>query len=1164
MSFISDNIFQDLDDEEKLEHYGVKGMKWGVRRYQNPDGTRTELGKARLRGERAVFISGSSKTQTEDSPYYRKNIPDDIQQTLHRYMDDNVKIIVGDAPGIDRQVQDFFNEHGYSNIEVYGPGTEVRYVANKNWKTNPIDAPEFEVGSKEWLAKKDIAMERASTEGLAIVLDEGAKATRKNVERLLANGKTVQVYELNQYGQDQDKWLKHDDIYEDFIMHYGTPRHSGRYPWGSGEHPYQRYGDFYSQVGRLRAEGKKDKEIAEELGCLDRFGNPSTTVLKARYSNAKAEVRAFNQAAAQKYLEEGYSKSEIGRMMGVNESTVRSWLDAEKAVRNDLNRQTADVLKDYVDKYRYVDIGPGTEIGLGVTDNRLKNAIARLEEDGYKKQFVQVDQMGTNHKTTITVLTPPDVEYSELHDNRYDIRAIGEAGKVLSPQGDITSLGYVEPTSIDSSRIQINYAEDGGKDRDGLIELRRGVDDISLGGSRYAQVRIAVDGTHYLKGMAMYSDDLPPGIDIRFNTNKHKDLPLEDVLKPMKTDSKGNIDIENPFGATFTQKYYDAPDGTKKLSAINVVHEEGEWQTWSKSLPSQFLSKQSVKMAERQLTQAFQDKRVEFDEIKALTNPIVKKNLLISYADKCDSLASELKAAPFAGQQSHVLLPFKQLKDTEIYAPNYPDGTRVALIRYPHGGVFEIPELTVRNSGSPVKKILGNAPDAVGINSHVAERLSGADFDGDTVTVIPLSDKVRVKSKPPLEALKDFDPKEQYHGYPGMKVIASQTKQTEMGKVTNLITDMTLKGADYDEIARAVKHSMVIIDSEKHKLDYKRSFIENGIESLKKKYQDDGSGHTGSGTIISRASSEVDVPVRKDWRPSSKTIAPDGSVILENKTRDATYMVGKLKGVTKKNGGEVGLYPDKTKDGALFYLKKDEATGKKVRVYVTDDDLTWVKEKNRTQKATRMSLVDDAFKLTSGGSKENPGYPMEKVYATFANQMKSLANQARKEWLNTEDTQYNPEAAKLYKAEVQSLNEKLLKAKSNAPKERQAQLMANQTMDRRKAENPDMDKEAIKKYRGQAINASRNKYDAHKYKIEISDNEWKAIQAGAVTKTKLDTILNNADMDVLREKATPRAKKTVTPAMTSLAKSMDRAGYTNKDIADRLGLSVSAVYNMLK
>ena len=137
---------------------------------------------------------------------------------------------------------------------------------------------------------------------------------------------------------------------------------------------------------------------------------------------------------------------------------------------------------------------------------------------------------------------------------------------------------------------------------------------------------------------------------------------------------------------------------------------------------------------------------------------------------------------------------------------------------------------------------MGSAPkDAVGINSKVAERLSGADFDGDTVMVIPTGGKVKITSTPPLKGLIGFDPKLEY-GSDSSKVDADGTEhyyrggkefrpmrntQTEMGIVSNLITDMTLRGATQDELARAVRHSMVVIDAEKHHLDYKQSELDN-------------------------------------------------------------------------------------------------------------------------------------------------------------------------------------------------------------------------------------------------------------------------------------------------------------------------------------------------
>jgi hypothetical protein len=184
----------------ELKHHGVKGQKWGVRRYQNYDGTRIKTGKT-------VFVSGSSKTQTKDSPYYRKRLNKDIRDQLDSYINENAKIVVGDAPGIDRQVQNYLNKKVYKNVEVYGPGKKVRYTANKDWKTNPIDS-DYEEGSKEWLAVKDIKMSEVATEGFAVILDEGAKATRKNIERLESSGKKVKVYELNKNGKQYDRWNK--------------------------------------------------------------------------------------------------------------------------------------------------------------------------------------------------------------------------------------------------------------------------------------------------------------------------------------------------------------------------------------------------------------------------------------------------------------------------------------------------------------------------------------------------------------------------------------------------------------------------------------------------------------------------------------------------------------------------------------------------------------------------------------------------------------------------------------------------------------------------------------------------------------------------------------------------------------------------------------------
>lgn len=189
-----------------LAHYGIKGQRWGIRRFQNEDGTLTAEGKKRYSKNDVVFVSGSSKTQDEASEYYRKELPKEIRNELDEAIKSGSKFVVGDAPGIDRQVQDYLNSKKYENVEIYGPGEKVRYSANKDWKTNPINDTEHEPGSKEWLAKKDIAMTNASTIGLAVVLDEGAKATRANVQRLKDQNKDVKVFSLNK--DMPDEWIE--------------------------------------------------------------------------------------------------------------------------------------------------------------------------------------------------------------------------------------------------------------------------------------------------------------------------------------------------------------------------------------------------------------------------------------------------------------------------------------------------------------------------------------------------------------------------------------------------------------------------------------------------------------------------------------------------------------------------------------------------------------------------------------------------------------------------------------------------------------------------------------------------------------------------------------------------------------------------------------------
>lgn len=892
---------------------------------------------------------------------------------------------------------------------------------------------------------------------------------------------------------------------DDELAHIGVLRKSGRYPWGSGDNPHQRNSSFLNEVDKLRKQGLSEVEIARGMGI-------TTTQLRAAKAIAKNEKRKADISEASRLKEKGISNITIGEKMGINESSVRALLDPALKERNDILVTTADFLKKQVDEKSYLDIGAGAEHAIGISDSKLNTAVAMLKEDGYTVHYIQVDQLGTGNKTSIPVLAKPGVEWKEVYNHQGDIRAI----QGWSDDGGRSYLGIEYPSSISSKRVAVKYGPDGGADADGVIYIRPGVDDVSLGSSRYAQVRIAVDGTHYLKGMAMYKDDLPDGVDLMFNTNKKNTGNKLDAMKALKDDK------DNPFGAVISrQRKFKDGDGKEQLSPINIVNEEGNWHQWSRSLSSQMLSKQSPGLAKERLESAYKVKKDELDDILQLTNPTVKKKLLETYADGADSSAVSLKAAGLPRTRNHVILPFNDIKDGEIYAPNYNNGDRVALIRHPHGGKFEIPELTVNNRYPDAKRALGNAPDAVGINSRVASRLSGADFDGDTVLVIP-NNSGKVKSSPPLQGLKNFDPQTEYPAYDGMRTIdggtystakrkaifpdgvepSGKAKQQQMGDVSNLITDMTIKGATNAELARAVRHSMVVIDAEKHSLNYKQSAKDHSIKELKTKYQ--GKSNAGASTVVSLASSVERVNERKA-RPAAE-------------------------------GGAV-----------------DKATGKKMYV---ETGASYTNKQGKvvlkTTKTTRMENTDDAFTLSSGTA-------MESIYATHANKLKALGNDARKTAVNTKPNSYSPTARKTYAPEVSALRAKLNVAEKNAPLERQAQILGNAVVSEKRRANPNLDKDQLKKLKGQALVEARRRTGAKKKVIEFEGREWEAVQAGAISPSMLSKILNNADLDQVKQLATPRANTVMTSARMTRARNMLSAGFTQAEVASALGVPVSTL-----
>lgn len=946
-----------------------------------------------------------------------------------------------------------------------------------------------------------------------------------------------------------------DDDDKEELEHYGMPRRSGRYPWGSGKDPYQHSGDWLGRVQEMESkEGKTEKEIADTFQL-------TTTDLRAMVSIAKRERKLEEGKRIKNLQEKGIPNAQIATLLGLpNESSVRSkrsWYDRQFKPDIKTAETTADYLKKAIDEVNgAIDVGEGIERKLGISREKLNQALVILQNEGYSVQTEQVDRVtdpSGNHKITMMVVGKGDLPKQFIKNNPGEIHSIRELNQELTENGTKIRPSFVYPESMDSKRLQIVYGDQGGSDRDGLVEIRPGVKDLSLGDQTYSQVRILVDGDKYIKGMAVYNPNLPEGVDVRFNSNKPTGTPLNKVLKPVQEDPEhpGQPDPDNPFGALIKEKggqtYYDDPNGKyvdpvtgnrQSLSLINKRAEEGDWGDWSDKVPSQMLSKQPKSVINRQLKFSIDERNEEFKEIMSVTNPTVKKDLLMKFAASCDTNAETLKAAAFPGQKYQVIIPIKSLKDNEVYAPNYTEGDQVALIRYPHGGTFEIPILTVNNKNREGRMYLGTHPtDAVGINAKVAERLSGADFDGDTVQVIPLSDKVNIKNSDPLPGLVGFNPKDQYAEHEGMrymkyekidpktgkKTIVDNT-QNEMGKISNLITDMTLQGATRSELERAVKHSMVVIDAAKHKLDYKQSEIDNDIKALKRKYQgvtdpETGRTNTPAATIISRASAEASAP---------KTI---GAGWIDKDTGKMVYKIDRS--------------PKYKKVGDQYVIKTDKE-GNPVQ---------------RMVKSTQMRNVDDAFELV-----HNPNNDVEVAYANYANALKSMANNARLETLKIIETKKSPSAVRTYAKEVESLKAKVEKAVDNQDMERWANIIATQRVRAKISADPSLEDNTklIKKIRQQAITRAREDIGAQRPDLDITPREWEAIQAGAIGHTTLTRLLKYVDPDKVKKLAIPHDDNGLNASQLNMIKRMAASGYTQKQIAEKYSVSSSVINDVLR
>nr|DAY33876.1 MAG TPA: RNA dependent RNA polymerase [Caudoviricetes sp.] len=942
---------------------------------------------------------------------------------------------------------------------------------------------------------------------------------------------------------------------EIILKHYGVKRKSGRYPWDPSLHLPKNY-KFIEDRDEMKKRGLSDNEIAKQMGL-------STTVYRSKVTIAKEELKQYNMQRISKLQSEGMIIDDIAKTIGTTGQTVRNYLDEIKNPNKSARSQrvqteaVAQTLEDAVKRSKYIDVGKGVEIQMGISKEKLKSGLNALVESGeYEVHNLRIAQVtDKNNSTPVKVLTKKGVERSEIYKNMDKVRPVEE----FAINGDARMFQQMErPKSIGWDRVHIRYAipegqkghgtNDDGAMMDGAMFLRPGVKDLNLGKASYAQVRIAVGDTHYLKGMALYGTEemfkgIPKGTDIIFNTNKTANKTPQEVLKELKKNPEGGapIDGPNPFGATVKRQntLVDAKGnpvykpgvkdrfGNKvpQIGSVNIVNEEGDWGSWSKALSAQFLSKQPTTVVHERLKATMKQVQDEYESIQKVTNPVIKKQLMESFVSDLESKQVHMKAAAPKGFQGHVILPVPDMKENEVYAPNYKNGEKVVLIRYPHGGRFEIPELTVNNNSVARKMISKDSPDAIGIHPKVASKMSGADFDGDTAYVIP-NNKGKFKSRDSLKELKNFDPN-MYADKPGtFTPITKRYQQTLMGVVSNLITDMTLQGAPSNEIARAVKHSMVVIDAEKHKLNYKRSAEENGIDALMKRYM----------THVDKVKYGDLERYNPKTRRVDKVIDPDKlkkDLTPGKEYTSASTIISRHKQSVITDGYQVEVPDPKSKSGGT--------------------KMVW-----RNKKETYLvNMVKDANVFLGPNATKT-----EHHYADYINELKAFKNKVDSEMSGIKMPARDPKAAKIYAEEVLSMKDKVNQVKINRIKERQAQRMAEVSSKAeiaRRSEDEVLKKDEISRIKQQALNKARSMVGAERTPVTITDDEWDAVQSNAVSGTLLKELVSFMDDSQLKSLATPRANKQMTDARKSKAKALLANGYTIAQVAEALGVSSSTI-----
>ena len=108
-----------------------------------------------------------------------------------------------------------------------------------------------------------------------------------------------------------------------------------------------------------------------------------------------------------------------------------------------------------------------------------------------------------------------------------------------------------------------------------------------------------------------------------------------------------------------------------------------------------------------------------------------------------------------------------------------------------------------------------------------------------------------------------------------------------------------------------------------------------------------------------------------------------------------------------------------------------------------------------------------------------------------------------------------------------------------------------------------MDDDDVKKVRKQALDEARIRTGAKKDIIILSQGEWNAIQAGAISNHVLEQILNNSDLDTVKALATPKTEVLMSSTKKSRAIRMAASGATQAEIAEALGVSLTTLKSSL-